>query len=702
MKNISNLNTNIYEIHNNNINIENKEVNKDYIIQKIDDNNLLKLRDELLSNEKCIYLIDISKNYELVGFIRTIFNELDNVNFKVCYYKVYNENIRSLVLKCNDLESFYDSDSDKLINYKIKDYENIEYKFDNYELSYSKKGTLDNLYFKNKNINKLRNNEVEVEIRYSSINFKDIAVILNLVEDKAIGCEFSGIVTRSNSDKYVKGDVVFGASPNDGGSITNLLSINEKYIWKKPENISLLEAGAFSLSYCTSYISLIKCAKITKEDTVLIHSASGALGLSCLEICKYIGCKVIVSTSNQEKRDYLENNYNFDLMTDSRNPDVYKNDIMNFTNNKGVNVIISSTVGKSLQTNIEILSTFGRIVDLGKRHIYNKDSINVKDFLKSVQYYSVHFDKLLLSDNELIRDYMDEVSDLVNENKIKMFKINEYDISNYKDAFNSMSRSNQIGKVVLNISDYNPERSGIPDNIFSEDKYYLITGGLGGLGSKLVDFMSNNGARKFLLTSRRDKYDLSSFNNELEINVVKTDLLNYNDLSKLLENFEIDGVFHLAGMIKDKLAKDLEEEDIDNVLNIKKIGIQNLGKYFENREHTYFIAFSSIVALIGNVSQSVYSAANSYMDEYCRIRNKNGLPALSINLGAIGGTGLIENNFVLGKTMKLNNIDFTHFENLFKKMKECILDKNIYQVCITDQNWNNLNNLQTKYIFQIT
>ena len=87
------------------------------------------------------------------------------------------------------------------------------------------------------------------------------------------------------------------------------------------------------------------------------------------------------------------------------------------------------------------------------------------------------------------------------------------------------------------------------------------------------------------------------------------------------------------------------------------------------------------------------------MDEYCRIRNKNGLPGLSINLGAIGGTGLIENNFVLGKTMKLNNIDFTHFENLFKKMKECILDKNIYQVCITDQNWNNLNNLQTKYIF---
>ena len=122
MKCISNMNTNIYEICDNDIKITNKDINENYIFVKIEENNLLKLRDALLLNKKNIYLIDISENYEIVGFIRTIFNELDNVNFKICYYKKYDENIKKLMLKCYDLESFYIHEDNKLVNYKLKDY----------------------------------------------------------------------------------------------------------------------------------------------------------------------------------------------------------------------------------------------------------------------------------------------------------------------------------------------------------------------------------------------------------------------------------------------------------------------------------------------------------------------------------------------------------------------------------------------------
>ena len=38
------------------------------------------------------------------------------------------------------------------------------------------------------------------------------------------------------------GDEVFGASPNDGGSLTNLLTINEKYVWKKPEKYEFIRS----------------------------------------------------------------------------------------------------------------------------------------------------------------------------------------------------------------------------------------------------------------------------------------------------------------------------------------------------------------------------------------------------------------------------------------------------------------------------
>ena len=57
------------------------------------------------------------------------------------------------------------------------------------------------------------------------------------------------------------------------------------------------------------------------------------------------------------------------------------------------------------------------------------------------------------------------------------------------------------------------------------------------------------------------------------------------------------------------------------------------------------------------------------MDEYCRIRKSKDLPALSINLGAIGGAGMISTNLNLAKIMKLNGIDFTIYYNFFIKLQ---------------------------------
>jgi NAD(P)-dependent dehydrogenase (short-subunit alcohol dehydrogenase family)/aryl carrier-like protein len=238
-------------------------------------------------------------------------------------------------------------------------------------------------------------------------------------------------------------------------------------------------------------------------------------------------------------------------------------------------------------------------------------------------------------------------------------------------------------------SAFRPTDSLFPDRLFAPDKYYLITGGLGGLGEKLIEWMESLGARKFLITSRS-----STTPTRPDRIVLQTDLLDPLALKALLEPYAIDGVFHLAGMICDKLAKDLTPGDLPQVLNVKTKGLANLGRIFEARTHTYFVAFSSIVALIGNPGQSVYSAANSYMDAYCQKRQARGLPGLSVNLGAIGGCGMI--GYPLAKTMLTNGINFTVYHDFFEQLKHCLVDPSLKQVCITDQNWNNLSHFQTR------
>ena len=234
-----------------------------------------------------------------------------------------------------------------------------------------------------------------------------------------------------------------------------------------------------------------------------------------------------------------------------------------------------------------------------------------------------------------------------------------------------------------------------------QNKYYLITGGLGGLGLKLIEWMIEQGAKKFIVSSRNQNPNLPyKDNSSITIKSITSNLLDYNDLNKQLEEYTIDGVFHLAGTTIDKMAKDVTQEDVDTIMNVKMEGINNLGKIFNDaRPHRFFVAFSSIVALIGNPGQSVYSGANSYMDMYCQQRSEKNLPALSINLGAIGGCGMIQNDYNLGNTMLLNGINFTIYHDLFNSMKKCLFNKHAYQVCITDQNWNNLSHLKTKFIF---
>ena len=59
----------------------------------------------------------------------------------------------------------------------------------------------------------------------------------------------------------------------------------------------------------------------------------------------------------------------------------------------------------------------------------------------------------------------------------------------------------------------------------------------------------------------------------------------------------------------------------------------------------FFIMFSSITGVLGNVGQVSYTAANTFLDNLCEYRrHKLGLPALSVNWGAISGTGILARN----------------------------------------------------------
>jgi len=695
--NVSNMNTQIYTIEQRAVEGGTMPVEGGTMPVEGVEGSLLEIRDILFRNKAVIYLIDISVNYEIIGFIRALINEIKAVQFKICYY--YENEVPPLSINQTcwpNIEYFYHSGKfteAKLTLATPQLPSNLDY-----YLHFTNKGSLQNLKFVTALRKPLAAGEVRVKIHTSALNFKDIAVMFDLVKDTTLGYEFSGTVEESQSPHFRTGDRVFGTNTATGNCIGNSVVSQDCYLWSTPAEFTDTEAASFSLSYGTAYLALCEFGKIRAEDVVLIHSATGALGLAAIEICKTVGCKVIATAGSEDKRAFLRQLPNVLYVSDSRSNAAYQKDILSFTQGQGVDVVLASTIGEAMATNLALLKPGGRYLDVGKKLIYEKGALPLENFLKSIQYHSVHFDELLRTKNAYIRTIVDQVKELFRQKTINLFPLIRTDMSEVRQTFTEFSKSNHIGKYVCGVNGFHPQPSEclLPVDIFNPNAYYLITGGLGGLGVVLMEWMRQQGARKFLVTSRTIPMTKQLGN---DVTVIQTDLLDYEALNTELQPYDIDGVFHLAGMIKDKMAKGLNVNDIPEIMDVKKQGIENLGRCFAQRQHTYFVAFSSIVALIGNPGQSVYAAANSYMDEYCQKRKLKGLPALSLNLGAIGGCGMIGKNFILGKTMMANGFNFTVYHDLFDQMKKVLLDKTIVQACITDQDWNNLQGLNTAPIY---
>lgn len=99
------------------------------------------------------------------------------------------------------------------------------------------------------------------------------------------GIEFSGYSLRNKRR-------MMGLSLQKAKSLATVIHADEDYTWEVPSSWSMREAATVPMAYCTAYLALVLRAAITPKDTVLIHSASEAVGQAALTLALSAGCKV--------------------------------------------------------------------------------------------------------------------------------------------------------------------------------------------------------------------------------------------------------------------------------------------------------------------------------------------------------------------------------------------------------------------------
>ncbi|MBG1264146.1 SDR family NAD(P)-dependent oxidoreductase [Nostoc sp. BAE] len=180
--------------------------------------------------------------------------------------------------------------------------------------------------------------------------------------------------------------------------------------------------------------------------------------------------------------------------------------------------------------------------------------------------------------------------------------------------------------------------------LFKNDRTYLITGGLGGLGLVVAQWLVDMGARHLVLLGRNAPTSAAiSRIQQLEvggatITVAQVDVSQQQDLATILTQIEestipLAGVIHAAGLLDDGVMLQLNWQRWEKVMAAKVMGAWNLHLLTQKTPLDYFIMFSSATALFGSPGQANHVAANTFLDTLAHHRTSQGLPAMSINWG---------------------------------------------------------------------
>ncbi|XP_055784807.1 phenolphthiocerol/phthiocerol polyketide synthase subunit C-like [Salvelinus fontinalis] len=234
-----------------------------------------------------------------------------------------------------------------------------------------------------------------------------------------------------------------------------------------------------------------------------------------------------------------------------------------------------------------------------------------------------------------------------------------------------------------------------PNQLFQKSSMYIVTGGLTGLGFETVKFISQKGGEYIVILSRSSptpdiqqeicnlekKYSAHIICMGCDVSVSEHVLRAIGLIGKKFPSCPIRGVFHSAVVLHDGLIETLDKSLYEKVLKPKVNGALNLHHATKHCKLDYFVCYSSVAAFIGNVSQTNYAAANSFLDIFCHYRRNIGLAGQSINWGPLN-LGLLLNKDHFQRFLEAKGLMVMDVTEIRESLEQCLqLNKPQQAIC---------------------
>lgn len=489
--------------------------------------------------------------------------------------------------------------------------------------------------------------EVEIEVLAAGLNFRDVLNALGQYPGEAglLGFEAVGRVAALGAgveDLGVGDPVVALAAP---GCIASHVTVDRALVVRKPAGMSAADAVALPAALLTAWYALQHLGRIARGERVLIHAAAGGVGLAAVQLSLAAGAEVFATAGSPEKQQFLRDMGVRHVMS-SRTLD-FADAVRAETGGKGVDLVLNSLSGDFIDASFEVLAPGGRFLEMGKIGIWDEARALARD--PACLYRPFDLAAVALEDPAMLTSMFETLLGEIGAGRLAPLPITTFPMAEAEEAFRFMAQARHIGKIVLSREDEARRMRQAAAGTVRPDAHYLVTGGLGALGLRVARWLVDEGARHLVLAGRSAPGEAArAAIAEMEaagarVTLVRGDVASKADSERMVEacaSPPLAGIVHAAGLLEDGMIADLDLDRLSRVLAPKVAGGWNLHRAVGDRELDFFLLFSSIAAIIGNLGQGAYAAANAFMDGLASYRRRHGLAATGINWGPWAEAGM--------------------------------------------------------------
>lgn len=301
--------------------------------------------------------------------------------------------------------------------------------------------------------------EVLIEVAAAGLTFGETLVLQGQYQLTPplpyVPCsELSGVVRACGDGvtRFRPGDAVIAFSFSlRGGALAKFSVMPEGFVFPKPQQVGFVEAAAIPINFWTAFNALHRRGALRPSETLVVHGATGGVGLAAVQIGKAIGATVIATGGEDAKLEVVKS-LGADHVLNHRTQDL-REAIKGLTGGRGADVFFDPVGGDLFDLSMRAIAPGGRILVVG---FTSGQWAQAKTNILLVKMISVIGVEARLAiettGGEGMADFL-EMLEWVNSGRISPFVSQVFEFEQAVEGFHAILSRSHVGKCILRVGE---------------------------------------------------------------------------------------------------------------------------------------------------------------------------------------------------------------------------------------------------------